>query len=153
MNQIEQFNVRVYGLLVNEKNEILLTDEFRIGINMTKFPGGGLMYGESTVDCLKRECIEELGQEIEIIDHFYTTDFFQKTLITNNNRQLISIYYFIKTKEKIKFQTVDMPFSFTQNIDGPQCFRFRKISELTENELTFPIDKKVVRLLKQKFCL
>lgn len=151
MNTIEQFNVRVYGLLVNEKFEVLLTDEFRIGMNMTKFPGGGLIYGESTIDCLKRECVEELGQEVEIIDHFYTTDFFQKSLITSNNRQLISIYYLIKTKEKIKFKTVNTPFSFTQNVDGPQCFRFKKISELNEDEMTFPIDKKVVKLLKMKY--
>lgn len=153
MNNVEKFNVRVYGLLVNPDQEVLLTDEFRVGRNMTKFPGGGLNYGESTIDCLKRECLEELGQEVEVLDHFYTTDFFQESLIISQNKQLISVYYLIETVEKWRFETVSKPFMFTQNVDGPQCFRFRKISELTEDELTFPIDKKVVRLLKQKFCL
>ncbi len=36
------FNIRVYALLINEKNEVLITDEFRFGKEMTKFPGGGL---------------------------------------------------------------------------------------------------------------
>ena len=54
-----RFNVRVYGLLLNEKEEILVTDEFRLGVLMMKFPGGGLEFGEGTIDCLRRECMED----------------------------------------------------------------------------------------------
>ena len=52
------FNIRVYALLINEKNEVLITDEFRFGKEVTKFPGGGLHWGEGTIDCLQRECRE-----------------------------------------------------------------------------------------------
>lgn len=151
MMNIEMFNLRVYGLLINQNQEVLLTDEFRLGMNMTKFPGGGMNYGESTIDCLKRECLEELGQEVDVIRHFYTTDFFQPSLLLNSNRQLLSIYYLIKTIQEPRFVFVDKPFLFTQNVDGPQCFRFRKISELSTDELTFPVDKKVVQLLKDEY--
>lgn len=151
MMKIEMFNLRVYGLLINQNREVLLTDEFRLGMNMTKFPGGGMKYGESTIDCIKRECMEELGQEVEVVQHFYTTDFFQTSLLLNSNRQLLSIYYIIKTIDEPRFIFVDKPFSFTQNVDGPQCFRFRKISELSSDELTFPVDKKVVQLLKEAY--
>jgi len=44
---------------------------------MTKFPGGGLQFGEGTIDCIKREFREELGCEIGVLKHFYTTDYFQ----------------------------------------------------------------------------
>jgi len=36
--EISQFNIRVYGLLLDD-NRILVTDEYRLGIFMTKFPG------------------------------------------------------------------------------------------------------------------
>ncbi|MEA1897374.1 MAG: NUDIX domain-containing protein, partial [Bacteroidota bacterium] len=71
--KIKHFIIRVYALIINNKNEVLLSDEFRLGTKMTKFPGGGLNFGEGPVDCLKREAIEEFGQEIDISDHFYTT--------------------------------------------------------------------------------
>jgi hypothetical protein len=32
------FNLRVYGLVINEQEEILLSDERRGGISFTKFP-------------------------------------------------------------------------------------------------------------------
>jgi len=48
-----QFNVRVYGLLINDRQEILISDEQEYGIQFTKFPGGGLEYGEGLTDGLK----------------------------------------------------------------------------------------------------
>ena len=53
MMENKRFNIRVYGFLIDE-GCILVTDEFRLGIFMTKFPGGGLIYGEGMIDCLKR---------------------------------------------------------------------------------------------------
>ena len=37
-----KFNVRVYGLLINECNQILISDEEEYGVRFSKFPGGGL---------------------------------------------------------------------------------------------------------------
>lgn len=90
-----KFNIRVYGLVINDKKQILITDEFRLGMRMTKFPGGGLRFGEGTVDCLRREFREELNSEIEIIRHFYTTDYYQPTMLLDVPQQLISIYYLV----------------------------------------------------------
>src|SRR6202012_5021571 len=88
------FNVRVYGLLINDRNELLITDEQEYGMRFTKFPGGGLEFGEGLVNGLKREFIEECNAEIEVIEHFYTTDFFVKSAF--NNSQVISVYYLVK---------------------------------------------------------
>jgi 8-oxo-dGTP diphosphatase len=77
MNITGTFVIRVYGIIVNNNNEVLLFDEHQHGMQMTKFPGGGLEFGEGTIEGLMREFKEECnGQEIKNINHFYTTDFF-----------------------------------------------------------------------------
>ncbi|HEY1007169.1 MAG TPA: NUDIX domain-containing protein, partial [Sphingobacteriaceae bacterium] len=73
------FNVRVYGLLINDGREILLSDEEEYGVRFTKFPGGGLEYGEGLREGLRREFMEECLAEVEVLDHFYTTDFYIKS--------------------------------------------------------------------------
>lgn len=139
------FNVRVYGICINDQKEVLLTDEFRSGYLITKFPGGGLEHGEGTIDCLKRECLEELGHEVGVLDHFYTTDFYQQSVF-NKQHQLLSIYYFIQLKAEVP---VRKKFEFESKIEGAQLFRWFPLAELSEKEMTFPIDKYVVELLKK----
>lgn len=147
MNEkITRFNIRVYGLAINDQNEILLTDEFRLGMRMTKFPGGGLEFGEGTLNCLRRECREELRQEIEIIRHFYTTDYFQPTYLLKEPQQLISIYYLMKLANPEKLEVSEKPFDF-EDEDGSQSFRWVELNDLSPAELTFPIDKKVLGML------
>ncbi len=143
------FNIRVYGLFINERQEILLADEERFGMSMTKFPGGGLRFGEGTIDCLKREALEEFGQEIEIIRHYYTTDFYQKALF-HENQQLISIYYLAKFIQSEKFRIAQEPFDFKPGQEEILSFRYRKIEDITEEELSFPVDKYVLGLLKHE---
>lgn len=144
------FIIRVYGIFINENNEVLLSDEYELNTYMTKFPGGGLNYGESTIDCLKRECLEELGQEIEITEHFYTTDFFQQAKFFPGY-QLISIYYLARFNGDIRFKVSDKPFDLDVNKKITQSFRWVPVSLLDPDEITFPIDKKVAQLVKERF--
>jgi 8-oxo-dGTP diphosphatase len=144
---INQFNIRVYAIILNETRDlVLISDEFQLGMRMTKFPGGGLHFGEGTIDCLKREAIEEFGQEIEIIRHFYTTDFFQKALFYED-RQLISIYYIAKFNENPRFKISEKSFDFQKDENGNQSFRWVKIKDLTPEIFTFPIDKLVAEII------
>src|SRR5690554_6836668 len=78
------FNIRVYGLCVRE-GYILLSDEVFQGIEMTKFPGGGLEYGEGTVACLYREFEEEHIGSVRSLSHYYTTDFFSSRPVFRKN--------------------------------------------------------------------
>lgn len=143
-----KFIIRVYGIIINDKDEVLLSDEYYNNTFMTKFPGGGLEFGEGPIDCLKREAIEEFGQEIEIIKHFYTTDFFQASLF-HEKSQLLSIYYLARFTTPVRFKIATKEFDFTTNENGSISFRWRAIADLTENDVSFPIDKHVTGLIKK----
>jgi len=139
------FNVRVYGLLINDKNEVLISDEQEYGIQFTKFPGGGLEYGEGLIEGLKREFVEECNTEVEVISHFYTTDFFVKSAF--NDSQIISVYYLVKAVSDLRFATKTIVFDFDGEGDILQSFRWIKLSELTVDAFTFPTDQYVADLL------
>ncbi len=139
------FNVRVYGLLINEHMEILVSDEQEYGMQFTKFPGGGLEYGEGLTDGLKREFIEECNIEIEILGHFYTTDFFVKSAF--NDSQIVSVYYLAKNTSALNMAIKTVPFDFEGEGEVLQAFRWLKLSGLKEDDFTFPIDQYVAKLL------
>src|SRR3982750_4950693 len=94
------FNVRVYGILINDQNELLVSDEYIRGGYYTKFPGGGLEFGEGTRECLRREFKEEMELNVEVGEHLYTTDFFQISAF-NPKFQIVSIYYYVTALEEI----------------------------------------------------
>ena len=151
------FNIRVYGVLINEQKQVLVADEFIRGGYYTKFPGGGLEFGEGTRDCLKREIKEELNLEAEIGEYIYTTDFFQLSAF-NPEHQIISIYYKVNPLEKIKFPLRIIPFDFDEQqlkiyeaTNETETFRFIDWNEFSEESVTLPIDKIVARIIKEKF--
>ena len=150
------FNIRVYGILLNRDNQVLVSDEYIRGKFYTKFPGGGLELGEGTRDCLKREFKEEMNLEIEVLNHLYTTDYYQQSAF-NPDDQLISIYYFVKPLEPISFHLTNSKNDFTEQQLSIykqtlqiETFRFIDFVNFSEEDLSLPIDKTVATLLKQK---
>lgn len=137
------FNVRVYGLLINADNQLLVSDEQSGGRSFSKFPGGGLEYGEGLIDALKREFMEECNAEIEVLSHFYTTDFYEKSSF--NDSQIISIYYLVREVDALtmKFKTEALDF----DPETLQSFRWIDLNELKESDVTFKTDKTVVNML------
>lgn len=144
------YNIRVYGLLI-EQAAVLVSDELYKDIYMTKFPGGGHEPGESLIDCLHREFKEELGLEIRIKSHFYTTDFYIPSFF-NSNHQLICIYYLIERKANGLINTSSKKFDF-EPVHGAQSLRWLSLNEINEEDLSYPIDKKVVTMLKNSHNL
>ncbi|MCO5260120.1 MAG: NUDIX hydrolase [Crocinitomicaceae bacterium] len=142
----QKFNIRVYGILINSKNEILISDECRFNRFFTKFPGGGLEWGEGIKDCVKREFMEELGIAIEVKKQFYCTDFFIASAFCETD-QLISIYYLVDYPTVLEFPVYTIPFS-----EEKEQFRWVPLQELTEALFTFPIDKIVAKQLKEQFA-
>ncbi|WP_069657782.1 NUDIX domain-containing protein [Arcticibacter eurypsychrophilus] len=140
------FNVRVYGLLINEQNQILISDEEHQTVRFSKFPGGGLEYGEGLTDALKREFMEECETEIDVLDHVYTTDFFEKSSF--NESQIISIYYLVKPVQPLNCLISTSAFDFSRQALIKQSFRWIPIENLSEDDVTFLTDKIAIQKLQ-----
>lgn len=143
---MHHFNVRVYGILVDNGN-VLVSDEFIKGKHITKFPGGGLEFGEGTIDCVIREFKEELDLKIEVVRHFYTTDFFV-TSAFNTKSQVISIYYLVKPMDAFNFKTSEKAFDYVKK-EGAQSLRWVPLKEIKDSTFTFVIDKKIAELITE----
>jgi 8-oxo-dGTP diphosphatase len=151
------FNIRVYGILINEQKQVLVSDEYIRGQYYTKFPGGGLEFGEGTRDCLKREFKEEMDLDVKVTGHIYTTDFFQMSAF-NPEHQIISIYYFAEALEPIKAPLRDVPFAFDEtqlkmyhDTGETETFRFVNWNDFSPESVTLPIDKIVAEMIKEKW--
>jgi 8-oxo-dGTP pyrophosphatase MutT (NUDIX family) len=130
-----RFNIRVYGLWLQD-GQVLVSEERIKGKIFFKFPGGGLELGEGTIDCLKREWMEELGLETEVLQHFYTTGFFQPSAFDDS--QVISIYYLVQPA---------LPEGYVFPENGTERFLFMPVDDLLESRVSLPIDKIVAGML------
>ena len=143
---IENFNLRVYGILLNE-GTVLITDENRQGQLMTKFPGGGVEKGEGIADCLIREFYEELDIIIRVEEFYYTNEFFQQSFF-NKADQIHAFYFFVSTEELDAMPSPSRKEDLKRNQQG---FRWLKVVDLDPEEFTFPIDRVVASNLKLMF--
>ena len=135
---IDKINIRVYAIYLNEKNELMALDEGYAGEKLIKLPGGGLEFGEGTIECLHREFAEELNLKIEVFEHFYTQeDFFVSRF--RENEQLLTIYYNVNILNLDELKILD------ESIENVKW-----ISLHEENPLPLPIDKIVFEKLKEK---
>ena len=147
-------SIRVYGLLINEHRQVLLSDEFIRGQYYTKFPGGGLEFGEGLREGLKREFQEELQLNVEVADHIYTTDFYQQSAF-NPNHQILSVYYHVHPLEPIRVALRKKAFDFDaaqlavyEKTQQTETFRYIDWNDFSGEALSLPIDKIVADLLK-----
>jgi 8-oxo-dGTP diphosphatase len=144
---LNRFNIRAYFILFNDCDEILLSDELIAGKKYTKFPGGGVELGEGIEDAVRREAIEELGQEVEIVQHIYTTGFFVQSAFRPSD-QIISVYYQVHLLEPVRFRTTTVKFDFDINSHQTESFRWAKLKDIHPNELSFPADKYLLQQLQ-----
>ncbi len=143
----KKFNVRAYGILI-KNGTVLVSDEYIKRHKVTKFPGGGLEFGEGLKDCLIREFKEELNLDIEIIEHFYTTDFYVSSSFDTNS-QVISVYYLVNALSELTFETSVTPHNYEKK-EGAQSLRWIPLNELKETDFTLIIDRRVGELLMKK---
>ena len=138
---VSRFNVRVYALIIF-KNNILLSRELIQNKFIYKFPGGGVELGEGLIDALQREAKEEMGQRLNDITHFYTTDFFQRSSF-DLSEQLISIYFNASLSQSLN-NKLEIP------VKDQPVFEWKRLVDLSVEDLHFPIDKKVLEMIKSK---
>ena len=135
---IDKINIRVYAIYVNENQELMALDEGYAGKKLVKLPGGGLEFGEGTLECLHREFAEELNLKIEVLEHFYTQEEFLVSMF-RENEQLLTIYYTVNILNLDELKILD---------DSIENVKWISIQE--ENPLPLPIDKIVFQKLKEK---
>lgn len=134
---MKYFNIRVYGVLINDKHEILLSDEAYKGLSFTKFPGGGLCLGESLPDGLIREFKEECNLDVTVHRLLYVTD----TLVPSifDNSQVIAVYY------EVKRLANDLSSFRMENVDeenqSTQSFHWCALANLTVEKFDFEMDQ------------
>lgn len=148
------FNIRVYGILITSDHSVLVSDEFIRGNYYTKFPGGGLEFGEGTRECLAREFMEEMNLKVRVGEHLYTTDFFQRSAF-DPEHQIISIYYRVHPEEPIRVPLRSSVFEFDEQqmaiyhaTGETETFRIISLTDFTPESVTLPIDKVVAGLIK-----
>lgn len=141
---LKRFNVRVYGLIFNKKEELLVFEESYNGKTIFKFPGGGVELGEGIMDALKRELQEELGIESLIeVSHFYTTEDCVPSAF-KPEEQIISVYYKVKTDlDKLEFKP-----EFIDE-EGEVDFHWLTVNTDLLDKIQLPIECKVVAKLLQ----
>ncbi len=142
--QISRFTIRVYGIWVNSNQEVLLVHEKMPHLHFTKFPGGGMEFGEGTRECLAREFLEETGIEVEVKEHLFTTDFFQASAFKSGD-QLMAIYYRVEPKDpNFELALEEKQIEINGKIETLRFF-WSPIVNFELEQLTFPIDKIVAR--------
>lgn len=143
---MNRFTQRTYGILINKKQEVLISDEFRLGRYFRKFPGGGVEKGEGILDALKREFKEELSLEIDSHEFLFFNDYFQQSSF-DPNIQVTCFYYLVKCSgaQDLKLESYEIP--LTEDGEKQQWI---SINELNIETLTFPIDRDALRTLKTR---
>lgn len=151
------FNIRVYGIMLTERKDVLVSDELIRGNRFTKFCGGGLELGEGTRDCLRREFMEEMQLRVDVGDHIYTTDFYQQSAF-NPAHQIISIYYRVHPLEPISVPLRTEPFSFDEGqlkqyeqTGETETFRMVPREHFSADSVSLPIDKIVAAIIKNNY--
>ena len=147
---IKKFSLRVYGVVIDKQNCILISDELIKGRDISKFPGGAVEFGEGIREALVREFLEETQTPVEVLEHIYTTDFFVQSTFSAES-QVIAVYYRVEPLQPFKFSPKDIPFQYDETHEGGlQAFRWVPLSKLHPKDMTFITEQIVITILQNQ---
>ena len=150
-----RFNVRVYFFLVegqggspaiSPEDRVLISDEWIGGRRCTKWPGGGLEFGEGPRDCALREAREELGQSIALGPLVHATGGCVRSQ-WKPQEQVLCYYYLANLQGPPAFRMATEPFDFEG--DSVQSFRWEKAGDLNPETFTFDTDREAWQALTE----
>ena len=145
-----KFSIRVYGILFNRQQEVLVAHEQIENTAFTKFPGGGLEFGEGLHDCIIREFKEETGVAVEVLSHIYTSELFIQNSF-DAHEQIIGVYYLLAPVnhddlKKISTEPKQHPFRNTHNTIRLRWVHYKVLSDKI---LTFSMDRSALEALRK----
>lgn len=85
----EKIRIRVSGLMM-DGDRVLLVCHKKHDSMYWLLPGGGVDYGESLVDAVKREFLEEVGITIDVGDVIFVSD----AISPSGKRHIVNIAFF-----------------------------------------------------------
>jgi 8-oxo-dGTP diphosphatase len=146
---LKQMIVRVYGFLLNDNGEILISDEFHYGMRMRKLPGGGLQLGEGTAQTLKRELMEEMEVDLLPSKLVHTTASFIRSVF-NPAHQVMGVYYHVPVQDGNLISRFKLEQAAACK-NGDVFFRWSRVGELNPLDFTFPMDQEAWMVFKGQY--
>lgn len=148
------FTIRVYAIIINTHQQVLVSHEEIEGFAFTKFPGGGLEFGEGTKEALTREVLEETGVEVRVRQHLYTTDFFIANHF-NPQEQVFSIYYLAEAVNTCDLQNIptNAKLHRFRHTNNKIWFEWKAPETLQPHFFTFETEKEALKKLHHFFRL
>jgi hypothetical protein len=89
-----------------------------------------------------------LKQEVLILRHFYTTDYFQPSHFLPEVSQIINVYYLAGLQGIPVFPVTDKAFELDA-LDGAQAFRWIDPYKIEPGLFTLPVDRVVAGLIRE----
>lgn len=125
----EKLRVRVCGIYI-EDDEILLIKHQHLGKSGVLWapPGGGMEYGESAEEALKREFKEETGLDIDIVQFLFVHEYLDPPL------HGVELFFLVKKKGGQLKLGEDPEFAHTAQLLSELSFKDLKKMQLAENE-------------------
>lgn len=106
------------GILVNEKNEILL--QKRSDFNLWGLPGGAMEFGESAEEACAREFLEETGLKVKVKSLLGVSTNFIQHYPNGDVAQAVVIEFIVeiveKTDEQGSSETLDLGYFSKDNL-------------------------------------
>jgi 8-oxo-dGTP diphosphatase len=128
-----QIRIRVCGVCI-EEGKILLLNHIGIRENSDFWcpPGGGLQFGETVEDCLKREFLEETNTEISVGKFLTVNEFVNPPL------HAVELFYEVKIISGIPKKGFD-PEMEEQIISDLRWFNLKEIKDLSVHNVVLLI--------------
>lgn len=145
----QHFNIRVYGLLFNRNGQLLLSRERYRQMEMLKFPGGGLEWGEGVLDALRREFREELSLEVAPDGRPHVSEPFIQSAFSKE-AQIVAVHYCVRAVNLEDLSRLNLkPTAAEQASQGARIVErfWQHPRHLDPAQLTFEMDREAIKRL------